>query len=195
MALFYSPAELAQMGFLSVGNAVRLSRKASVHGASRIALGDHVRIDDFCVLSAGAGGIAIGNHIHVAVFSSIIGAGRVQLDDFSNISSRVSIYSSSDDYSGEAMTNPTVPTEWTRVDSAPVHVGRHAIIGAGSVLLPGVHLGEGAAVGALSLVKSDCEAFGIYAGSPARRVGTRKKTLLDLERQFLAQRAHADAQP
>lgn len=192
---FYSQAELAQIGFLSVGTEVRLSRKASVYGASRIALGNHVRIDDFCVLSAGAGGIAIGNHIHVAVFSSIIGAGRVQLDDFSNISSRVSIYTSSDDYSGEAMTNPTVPTEWTRVHTAPVYVGRHVIIGSGSVVLPGVQLGEGAAVGALSLVKSDCEAFGIYAGSPARRVGTRKKTLLDLERQFLAQRAHVDSHP
>lgn len=195
MEPYYSPAELAQMGFLSIGTEVRLSRKASVYGAGRIALGDHVRIDDFCVLSAGAGGMAIGNHIHVAVYSSIIGAGRVQLEDFSNISSRVSIYSSSDDYSGEAMTNPTVPAEWTRVHSAPVRIGRHAIIGAGSVVLPGVCLGEGAAIGSLSLVKEDCEAFGIYAGSPARRVGTRKKALLELEGRFLAQRANAGRQP
>jgi len=40
-------------------------------------------------------------------------------------------------------------------------------------------------VGALSLIKQNCEAFGIYAGSPARRIGDRKRDLLELEGQFL----------
>ena len=59
-------------------------------------------------------------------------------------------------------------------------------IGSGSVVLPGLTLEDGVAVGALSLVKNDCEAFGIYAGNPARRVRERKHDLLDLEQQFLA---------
>ena len=108
MALL-SAQTLVAMGFATVGRNVRVSDRASFHGVSRIRLGDDVRIDDFCVLSAGAGGIHIGSHVHVAVYSCMIGAGRITLGDFANISSRVSIYSSSDDYSGASMTNPTIP--------------------------------------------------------------------------------------
>lgn len=49
--------ELELMGFAATGDDVRLSTRASICGAPRIALGSHVRIDDFCVLSAGMGGI------------------------------------------------------------------------------------------------------------------------------------------
>lgn len=178
--------QVAAMGFLSVGRGALLSDRASFHNCGRISIGDRSRIDDFCVLSAGHDGIAIGSHVHVAVFSSLIGRGEIRLDDFCNVSSRVAIYSSNDDYSGRHMTNPTVPTAFTGVVHAAVRVGRHAIIGSGSVVLPGVTIGDGAAVGALSLVREDCPPFSICAGTPARVIGHRERTLLDLETRFLA---------
>jgi dTDP-4-amino-4,6-dideoxy-D-glucose acyltransferase len=184
---FLDAQELAALGLGAYGDDVRISTKASLHNAKNIRIGNHVRIDDFCVLSAGDGGIELGNFIHVGVFSSLIGAGRITLRDFCNLSSRTSIYSSNDDYSGAHMTNPTVPPEFTGVAHAAVTVGRHVIIGAGSVLLPGVTLEDGVAVGALSLIKQNCEAFGIYAGSPARQIGDRTRDLLELEGQFLRQ--------
>ena len=174
-----------RMGFASVGKDVEISDRASFYGASRIAVGNCVRIDDFCVLSAGERGISIGDNVHVAVYSSLIGAGRIALGNFSNISSRVSIYSSSDDYSGETMTNPTVPQEFKNVCDADVCLGRHVIVGCGSVILPGVTLEEGVAVGALSLIRTDCAAFGIYAGVPAQRIGERSRALLAVERRFI----------
>lgn len=73
------------------------------------------RIDEFCVLLAGTGGIVIGNNVHIAVFCSLIGKEVIKINDFANLSSRVSIYSSSDDYSGEYMTNPTIPSHLTNV--------------------------------------------------------------------------------
>src|SRR5580704_9679868 len=182
---FLGAQELAALGLGAHGDDVRISTKASLHNAKNIRIGNHVRIDDYCVLSAGDGGIELGSFIHVGVFSSLIGAGRITLRDFCNLSSRTSIYSSNDDYSGVHMTNPTVPPEFTGVTHAAVTVGRHAIIGAGSVIPPGVILEDGVAVGALSLIKQKCRAFGIYAGSPARRIGNRKRDLLDLEGQFL----------
>jgi len=181
-----SPAALTRMGFASLGKGLTISDRASFYGASRIALGDHVRIDDFCVLSAGQGGIVIGRHVHIAVYSSLIGAGRIELGDFCNVSSRVSIYSSNDDYSGATMTNPTVPDEYKNVRHANVAVGRHVIIGSGTLVLPGVTLEEGVAVGALSLIQTDCAAFGIYAGNPARRIRERRRDLLDVEQRFMA---------
>lgn len=175
-----------RMGFASVGDNVQISDRASFYGVNRIALGNNVRIDDFCVLSAGEGGINIGQHVHIAVYSSLIGAGKITLSDFCNISSRVSIYSSSDDPTGVAMTNPTIPPEYTRVRDADVFLGKHVFVSAGSVILPGVTLEEGVVVGALSLVKENCASFGIYAGNPVRRLKDRKRDLLDIERAFLS---------
>jgi dTDP-4-amino-4,6-dideoxy-D-glucose acyltransferase len=178
---FLTQAELDSMGFLALGHNVLISDKASIYGASRIRIGCNVRIDDFCVLSAGDGGIEIGDYVHIAVFSLLIGAGKITLSDFSGVSSRVSIYSSNDDYSGHFLTNPTVPSEFTNVTHADVMLAKHVIIGSGSIVLPGVTLCEGAAVGALSLVSKDCDAFGVYMGAPARKLKNRKKDLLSKE--------------
>jgi dTDP-4-amino-4,6-dideoxy-D-glucose acyltransferase len=176
--------QICEMGFACVGSNVKLSDKASYYNCKEIRLGSNVRVDDFCVLSAGIGGIDIENYIHIAVLSTLIGAGNITLSDFCNISSRVSIYSSNDDYSGASMTNPTVPTEYTNVLRADVKVGRHVIIGSGSIVLPGVCLEEGAAIGALSLVKKNCKTFGIYAGVPAIYIGERRSDLLEVERKL-----------
>jgi acetyltransferase-like isoleucine patch superfamily enzyme len=66
------------------------------------------------------------------------------------------------------------------VSSSPV---AEIHVGAGRILLPGVTLGEGAAVGALSLVRRDVEPFTIVAGTPAKPIGERSRRLLELEQQ------------
>ena len=83
------------------------------------------------------------------------------------------------------MTNPMVPTEFTHVTHADVILRKHVIVGAGSVILPGVTLDEGVSVGALSLVNRDCQAFGVYSGTPVRRIKERKRDLLAIEAEFL----------
>ena len=180
----YSEEELQGLGFKHVGVDVRISRKASFYGIENIAIDDGSRIDDFCVLSAGSGGISVGKHVHVAVNCSLIGAARITLSDYCNLSSRVAIYSSSDDYSGAYMTNPTIPKEFTNVTDADVFLGTHVIVGCGSVILPGLTLADGVAVGALSLVNQNCSEFGIYAGCPATRIKDRQKNLLALQKEF-----------
>lgn len=178
-------SEVLDIGFKHIGNDVLISNKASFYGAANISIGDRSRIDDFCVLSAGAGGIDIGCNVHVAVFCSLIGAEEIKLSDFSCISSRVSVYSSSDDFSGLAMTNPTVPAEYTNVRSSPVLLGRHVVVGSGAVILPGSKVLEGASVGALSLVRSNCSAWGVHAGVPAKFIKARPKEIANLERDYL----------
>jgi galactoside O-acetyltransferase len=83
------------------------------------------------------------------------------------------------------MTNPMISSEFTHVTHGDVNIGRHVIIGSGSIILPNVTLDEGVAIGALSLVKKNCTAFGIYSGSPAKRISERKRDLLELEKVFL----------
>ena len=115
---FYSEEELQQMGFAHVGHDVMISRKASIYGASNIWIGNHVRVDDFCVLS---GKITFGNYIHVAVTTTLFGGtAGITFEDYTGISSHCAVYAASDDYSGDFMTNPTVPEKFTNVIEEPV---------------------------------------------------------------------------
>jgi acetyltransferase-like isoleucine patch superfamily enzyme len=178
---FLSREILNQIGFKSLGENVLISEKATLYNVSKIAVGSHVRIDDFCVLSAGEGGINIGSYIHIAVYTSLIGNGMITLKDYVNLSSRVSIYSSNDDYSGEYMTNPMVPEQFTNVRHADVVLKEHVIVGSGTVILPGSNLNRGVAIGALSLVNGEIPEFQIFAGVPAIFKKERSKRINEIE--------------
>lgn len=184
---FLDRTDLERMGFRHLGAEVLVSDKASFYGAANISIGDRTRIDDFCILSAGSGGICIGRNVHVSCYASIIGAGSVTVEDFVALSVRSTVFSSNDDYSGEHMTNSTVPGEFKRVAHAPVTIRRHAMVAAGAIVLPGVELGEGSVLGALSLANRDLEPWGIYAGVPAKKVKERSRRLLELESAYLNQ--------
>lgn len=183
MTSFYSRDELDGIGFAEVGQEVFISRKASIYGAENMRIGNHVRIDDFTVLS---GKITIGDYVHIAVFTSLFGGNAgIDIGDFANLSSRIAVYALTDDYSGEFMTNPMVMEKYKNTIEHGVTIGKHVIIATGVTVLPGVTLGEGSAVGAMSLVKENVEPWAIAAGIPARRIKARSIRLLKLERQFL----------
>lgn len=61
--------------------------------------------------------------------------------DFSGLAFGVTIFAQSDDYGGNALTNPTVPMEFRKILRARIEIGCHAIVGAGSVIVPGVIFG------------------------------------------------------
>ncbi|EAO54015.1 O-acetyltransferase (cell wall biosynthesis) [Bacillus thuringiensis serovar israelensis ATCC 35646] len=72
MNSFYSQEELKKIGFLSVGKNVLISKKASIYNPGAISIGNHVRIDDFCILS---GKITIGSYSHISAVYSVIWRG------------------------------------------------------------------------------------------------------------------------
>ena len=132
MTSFYSEDELKQLGLKSFGINVKISRHACFYGIDNISVGDNIRIDDFCILS---GRIELGSNIHIAAFTALYGGEKgIFIDNFTNISSRVSVYSVSDDYSGETMTNPMISDEYKNVKSESVCIEKHVIIGATSVV-------------------------------------------------------------
>lgn len=175
---YYTEEELNTLGLKSYGKNIRLSRKASLYGIENISIGNHVRIDDFCILS---GNIKIGNYVHINPYTGVY-AGKVGItfEDYSNLSSRVTVYAVSDDYSGEFMTSPLLPEYCTNIRHASVRICKHVIVGTGSVILPGVTIEEGCAIGAMSLIKTSTEPWGIYAGIPCSRIKCRSKKLLQL---------------
>lgn len=184
---FLSEDALMAMGFAHIGRNVRISDKASIYNPEKISIGDHSRIDDFCVLS---GRVTIGRNVHIAVFNNIAGGEPgVTLEDFAGLAYNCQIIAQSDDYSGRSLTNPTVPAIYKQELKAPVVLGRHVIVGTNSVVLPGVVIAEGGSVGACSLVTSSTEPWSVYVGIPARRIKDRAKDLLALEQKYLAAEA------
>lgn len=169
---FYSTEEINQFGFKSVGTNVLISRFARFYGIENIEIGNNVRIDDFCIISNPVK-VKFGNYIHIGAYSSIIGAGDVFIDDFSSISGRVSIYSSSDNYVGLGMTNPMIPEKFRKIEKGNIILKKHSLIGAGAVILPNTILEEGAVIGALSLAQGNFKSYYIYTGIPAKEYGKR----------------------
>lgn len=58
--------------------------------------------------------------------------------------------------------------DWSYVQGAPVRVGDKAWIGMRATILKGVSIGEGAVVGACSVVTRDVPPYAVVAGNPAR---------------------------
>lgn len=179
--------ELVALGFRSLGTNVRISDRAAIYDPELISIGNNSRIDDFCVIS---GNVSIGRNVHIAVFSNVAGGTEgVTLEDFSGLAYGCQVFAQSDDYSGATLTNPTVPAKFKREIRKAVRIGRHCIVGANSVIMPGVILGEGSSVGAMSMVTKSTDAWSVYFGVPARRLKARKQDLLQLEREYLASEA------
>lgn len=180
---YYTEEELRDFGIAAVGVNVRVARNCTIIGLANIRLGSNVRIDGFStIIAPTAGCLHIGSYIHIGGYSTILAAAGIQMHDFCGLSQGVKIYTKSDDYSGEFMTNPMVPQQLTKVASGAVVIGRHAIVGAQSIVLPGIHLAEGTAVGANSLITKNTQAWSIYFGSPAKKIKDRKRNPLTLEK-------------
>lgn len=180
---FLSEEQIAQIGFKKVGKRVRISSLASFDKPEYISIGDFSRIDDFCALS---GHIEIGRNVHIAVMNSIVASSAsITLSDFSGLAFGCRLFSSSDDYSGESLTNPTIPGKYKAIHHGAIFLGRHVILGTNSVVFPNVTIEEGCASGANSVIMKSTEPWGIYVGQPARRVRERSKNLLIHEREYL----------
>ena len=162
---FYTEEELARLGLARYGKNVLISRKTSLYAPERIEIGNNVRVDDFCIFS---GLIKLGNYIHIGAYCGLFGSEGITMEDYSGLSSRVSIYTVSEDYLGNGLTNPTIPSPYRHPAKGSVVLEKHVIIGAGSVILPGVTIGIGTAVGALALVSASCQPWKVYVGVPAR---------------------------
>lgn len=172
---FYSEAELAELGLGSYGKDVLISRKASIYSPGNIRVGDHVRVDDFCILS---GTITLGSYIHISAQCCLYGGMGIRMEDFSGLSPRTIVLSSSDDFGGDYLIGPMIPNEFTNVTGGLVHLEKYVQIGAGSVIFPNLTIHEGTVVGAMSLVNKELPAWSVFAGIPAIFIKERNRALL-----------------
>lgn len=181
MNSFYTNQELKELNFKSVGDNVSISKKASIYGAENISIGSNVRIDDFCILS---GNITIGNYVHISAFCALYGRGGIEIGDYCGCSPRSTLFSATDDFSGEHMISPLVPEKYTSISTGLIKFERFAQIGANSIVMPGVTLKEGSTAGTFSYITSDLESWSVNVGIPAKKIKDRKKNILELSKQL-----------
>ncbi|MBF0142499.1 MAG: acyltransferase [Magnetococcales bacterium] len=177
---YLTEVELADAGFRRLGRNIRIHERASIYCTENIVLWDNVRIDDFTVVIA-TGGVEFRSYSYLSAGCYIGGTNGILFGEFTTLAPQVKLFSSSDDYSGGSLTNEVVPQRYVERDRGKIVLGKHVIIGAGSVVLPGCELGDGASIGSLSLVNRSLEPWGIYAGVPVRRLKARQQRVLELE--------------
>lgn len=174
---FYSDDELKGLGLKSYGKNVLISRFARIYSANKITIGDNVRIDDFCILS---GNITLGSHIHISPYVALYGALGIEFEDYTGISAHSVIYSAMDDFGGDYLVGSVHPEELTNVTGGKVLVQKFSQIGANCIVFPNLTIAEGVAVGACSLVTKTLEEWGIYVGTPVKRIKDRSHRMIEL---------------
>lgn len=178
---YYTEDDLKSFGFRSVGRHVKIAKNVTIIGAHNISIGHHVRIDPYTIITSSTEAVTIGHHVHIGAGCFLAGGGGINIENYAGLSQHVKIYSTSDDYSGDFMTNPTIPNEFTNVHKETVTIAKHAIAGAGSIIMPGTHMDMGSVLGALSMASGTLESFKIYGGVPAKYLKDRNQDLLKME--------------
>lgn len=127
------------------------------HRATIGSLGEYSDISPNVVIKNPAG-LHIGCRSNIGFGSFVDAGGDIFIGDFVMISHMVSINS---------MTHPTSPP-YHSVIKAPTRIFNHVWIGANSVIMQGIEIGEGAIIGAGLVVTRSVDPFTIVAGVPAR---------------------------
>jgi acetyltransferase-like isoleucine patch superfamily enzyme len=146
---FYGYAHVQQRKLIQAGPGLRMSPSVSMRNGQRITLGREVHIGERSCLWAG------DTH------------GRITLGDNALLGPEVFITASN--YSVDA----GKPVMYQDKIEADVVIGADVWLGVRVIVLPGVEIGDGAVVGAGSVVTKSLPAQCIAVGSPAKVVGWR----------------------
>lgn len=141
--------------------------------AEHAEIDDYTRILDNAFIDAGKS-LKIGKHSMITWFVLIEGGAETVIGDrvFIGPGTKVltSTYALHGYYSAEF-----VPDACHKISYGNITIKDDAYIGAECVVMPGVTIGEGAVAGANTLINKDLEPWGIYVGSPCKKIGERKK--------------------
>lgn len=159
---------------MTKGEDVIIHPTAVITRPEHVEMGDHIAIDPFFYMTTPA---KLGSYIHINSHVSVIGGPKAELrvGDYVAISTGSRLICRSDDFKSAGIAIPFAPDEYkTDQYGKGIIIENYAILGANVTILPDVVVGEGAVVGAGSLVNKSLKPWGIYAGSPATQIGERR---------------------
>ena len=126
-------------------------------------LGSKSVIEDYSVINNAVGNLVIGSNTRVGIGNTIIGP--VTISDNVNIGQNVTISGLNHNYEDP---NKTISEQG--VSTMPIKIENNVWIGANSVVLPGVQIGNHSVIGAGSIITKDIPPYSVAVGNPARIV-------------------------
>ncbi|MZH01949.1 MAG: acyltransferase [Nitrospinae bacterium] len=147
---------------------VQCDGRIHVVGTGNIQLGKYVRLGiDSELETTDKGMIEIGNDVRINRGCTLASHSGITIGDYSMLGEYVSIRDANHGM------EPGQPMRFQPHRTKPVHIGQDVWIGRGSCVLPGVTIGDGAVIGANSVVNRDVPAHTISAGAPCKVIKIR----------------------
>lgn len=163
-----------------VGEGVKIYPGAKIVRPDAVSIGEYTRLCDFAFIHPEGGQISIGRYCDFEPYSLIWGAGDMVIGDFVNFGPGMKIMGNMYDYREGDISVGTVEQTHKGIIAPKMVIEDHVYFGADVTVLASVHrIGEGAFIGAQTLVNRDLEPWGIYVGSPARKIGERPRGALN----------------
>lgn len=160
--------------FQEFGKDIQIYQPTTIINEQNFYLKNSIIIAEYCWLMASSK-TYIGNFTHIACHSSFSGGNLLLIEDFASLSAGVRLIPGSDISDGSCLINSTVPEEYRGVKRSYIHIEKFAFLATNVVCYPGITIGEGAVVGAGSIVTKDIEPWTINIGFPAKPVSRRPK--------------------
>jgi virginiamycin A acetyltransferase len=139
---------------------------------TRIEIGPHTLVDSFVKIKAvgGRGDLVIGRRCFLNSGVVIYTGNGVRIGDHVLIAANCTLAPVNHRVRDR---NRLILEQGFEDSRGGIEIGSDVWLGANCVVLDGARVGEGSVVGAGSVVRSDLEPYGIYGGSPLRRLGDR----------------------
>jgi galactoside O-acetyltransferase len=156
------------------GIGVRIYPLAKLAYPHLIELNDHCRIRDFVFIFAGMG-VRIGQYTDMQPHAVIWGGGETIIGNRVSVGPGTVLLSAVYSHAEGLKMVDGLAEGSAKALYGKLVIEDDAYIGANCTLMPNITIGEGSVIGAASFVNKDVEPWGIYVGSPARKIGERKK--------------------
>ena len=178
MKRFYS--FLQRRKFKKIGVDVFIDERAYFRYPERVVIGSHCAFDNGLHMTCAA---IIGSYVHIGPHVSIIGGkdSALEMGDFSTIAAGARVICRGERHLGAGLIGPTIPSQFKdELVGGRVLIQPFANILTNAVLFPGFVIGEGAVIGAGSVLNHDAEPWTVYLGNPARKIKLRDPEVMRL---------------
>lgn len=186
---FLTAKQLSKIKFKNIGKNVLIDRNVIIPNPERITIGNNVRIDTNCILSASKNSeIILKNNIHIAPFCLLYSASeyKILFENHSGLAAGCKLYGRTENYGGEFLMNPTHSENDVDIIRNNIILKKYATLGCDTILFPGSVIPEGTVIGSKSLYtgKNKLEKWAIYAGSPIKLIKYRKNDCIKLSTKY-----------
>lgn len=164
--------ENVQSSLKRAGDGLRIMPLAKICVPNMVEFGDNCRVCDFVFIWGGRG-VKFGRNCDIQPHVTVWGGGSLEVGDRVSIGLGSVLLTAVYSHAAGLKMVDGLPEDEATAMYGKLTVGTDVYVGANCTLMPNIVIGEGAILGAASFVNKDCEPWGIYVGSPAKKIGVR----------------------